>query len=78
MSQKWTKKQENRDPVDITLILSLSVLFYYPCGSFLYAMCGCLCVYVWMVVVSSEGKESGSPRQCPISIIPWSVIASKK
>lgn len=42
------QKQENRDPVGIMLIQSLSVLFYYPCGSFLYAcnvwvfVCVCL------------------------------------
>lgn len=40
-------------------------------------MCGCLWACAWMVVVSSMGMETGLPRQCPISIIPQSVIASK-
>lgn len=62
----------------IILIQRLSVLFDYPCGSFFHFFVCVKCVGVWMVVVLSMGLEPGSTRLCSISIIPWSVIASKK
>lgn len=43
----------------------------------MHVICGCLCACVWKAVVSSMKMESGLPGQCPISIIPWSVIYIK-
>lgn len=45
---------------------------------YMRVMCGCWCVSVWIVVVSSMELEPGFPMQCAISIIPCLDIASNK